>query len=328
MKVLVTGGAGYIGAHIVRELLDGKPDVTVVVVDSFREGKNNIISDERVQYEDVDIRNHSGLRNVFERHVPTAVVHCAALASVPDSMNRPAEYYETNIIGGYNLLECMREYGVRYMVFSSSASVYGEPQTERIAEDHPKNPTNPYGYTKLVFERMLDDYRRAHNISSVSFRYFCAAGCRDDVGLGEYHSPETHVIPQIVLTALGKQKEFSIFGDDFPTPDGTGVRDFVHVSDIASAHILAIDFLVKTFDSVAMTFNLGTKDGYSVRELIRVAEEVASTTINAVVKSRRPGDPSALIAESNCAREVLGWEPQYTDIRDIVGSVYRSFAKR
>lgn len=323
--VLVTGGAGFIGSHIVSVLI--KNGFKVEVVDNFRESRNNIIENEMVTYYEVDIRNKEDLRYIFEKTKPEIVFHFAALASVPDSMARPFEYYDTNLTGGLNLLECMRETGVRKIVFSSSASIYGEPRSEEIQEEHPKSPTNTYGYTKLVFENILKDYHRAYGFSSVSLRYFCASGCDVDAGLGEYHNPETHVIPSIVETLLGNRKEFFVYGNDFPTPDGTGVRDYIHVCDLAEAHVSSMNKVLNK-ETVCVQYNLGINKGFSVMELIKVAEEISGKKLNFSFKERRDGDPSRLIADSSKAQKELQWTPKFTDVRDMVESTYIFFKSK
>lgn len=321
--VLVVGGAGYIGSHTVNKLLQSGHSVHVV--DNFRESKNNIISHENVVYHDVDIRNKEHLESVFTISKPSVVFHFAALASVPDSMVRPFEYYDTNLGGGLNLLECMRKSNVTKIVFSSSASTYGEPLTEVIDEDHPKNPTNTYGYTKLVFENILKDYGRAYDFSSVSLRYFCASGCDLESGLGEYHTPETHAIPSIIETLLGKREEFHIYGNDFPTLDGTGVRDYIHVNDLADAHISAMKKITEEGKGFCAQYNLGINKGFSVMELINVAEKISGKNLNFSFKPRRLGDPSRLIANSDKAQKELNWKPKHLNIEDMVESAYIFF---
>ncbi len=319
MKVLVTGGAGYIGSHVVYELL--KLGHFVYVVDIFSESRNNILKHKNVEYLEVDIRNKKELVDIFLKTKPELVFHFAAKASVPDSMNNPFDYYETNILGGLNLLEAMRTSGTDKIIFSSSASIYGEPQTETITESHPKNPTNTYGYTKLVFENILKDYNRAYNINSVSFRYFCAAGCDANSGLGENHKNETHLIPSIFETILGKREKFYVFGRDFKTHDGTGIRDYIHVSDLASAHIKAIEFLYSK-DDCCEFFNLGINKGFSVFEVIKACELVSGKILTFEVKEKRLGDPSCLVADARKAQNSLKWSPKFKTIEEIVGSCF------
>ncbi len=321
--ILVTGGAGYIGSHAVN-LLRKEGLYKIEVADNFSQSRNNIIEDENISYHEVDIKDRVALMSVFEKTKPDAVLHFAALASVPDSVVKPAEYYENNVLGGLNLLECMRQSDVKKIIFSSSASVYGEPQTEEIVEDHPKNPTNPYGYTKLAFEVMLKDYFKAYGISSISLRYFCASGCANEAGIGEYHTPETHAIPCIVQTLLGQREEFFVFGNDYPTPDGTGIRDYIHVSDLASAHIQSLKKLFEG-ESVCAQYNLGINKGFSVMELIKIAEAFTGQKLNYSVKPRRAGDPSRLIANSSKIQKELNWTPKFLDAKDMIETSYTFF---
>jgi UDP-glucose 4-epimerase len=327
MNILVTGGAGYIGSHFINKLLANEPSVEMSVIDNFGQGRKNVIKDPRVVYYDVDLCDKSGVEKVFRVRSIDLVVHFAALASVPDSMARPREYYFNNLVGGLNLLDAMVAKGVKKMVFSSSASVYGEPVSEVIKEDHPKNPTNPYGQTKFIFEHMLQDYHRAYGINSVSFRYFCASGCDESGSVGEWHSPETHVIPSIIETLLGKREVFYVYGRDYPTPDGSGIRDYIHVNDLASAHLLAMKKLFDVHD-LCEAYNLGINKGFSVLELIAAAEKIAGKKLNYQAKERRPGDPSRLIADADKARRELGWKPSYTSIESVIETAYRYFQKR
>ncbi len=323
--VLVTGGAGYIGSHFVN-LLRKQQGFTIDVADNFSQSRSNTINDPKVTYHEVDMCDKPKLKQLFASVQPDIVVHFAALANVPNSVKDPLGYYENNIVGGLNLLSCMREHGVHRMVFSSSASVYGEPNNQIISENHQKVPTNPYGYTKLVFEQILKDFHKAYGLSSVSFRYFCASG-NDESGLiGENHNPETHVIPMLLNTAMGKRDEFFVYGNDFPTPDGTGIRDYVHVNDLAEAHILALG---KLFGSatVCQQYNLGINKGFSVLELIKAAERVTGEKIKYSIKERRPGDPSVLIADASSAQQDLGWQPKYTSIEDIIRTAYNYLEK-
>jgi UDP-glucose 4-epimerase len=326
MNFLVTGGAGYIGSHFVNKLLKEKADVKVVVVDNFSQGRNNIIKDERVTYCEVDLRDRDGLARVFRENKIDLVVHFAALASVPDSVNDPKGYYAVNIGGGLNLLDVMLENKVDKMVFSSSASVYGEPVSEFINEDDPKIPTNPYGRTKLIFEQILGDYHRAYHLNSVSFRYFCASGCDESGLVGEWHSPETHVIPSLIETLSGKRDVFYVYGNDYPTPDGSGIRDYIHVNDLAAAHLLAAEKLMRG-DDLCLAYNLGINKGFSVLELISVAEKIMNKKLNYQIKGRRPGDPSRLIASAAKARQELGWQPVYTSIEKMIETSYHYFRK-
>lgn len=324
MNILITGGAGYIGSHVVKLLRDNSENY-IHVVDNFSQSRRNILTDNRITYHEVDIRNKESLNEAFTSAKPDIVFHFAALASVPDSVANPSSYYDNNVLGTLNLIECMREHGTNKIIFSSSAAVYGEPESEEITEDHPKRPTNPYGQTKLIGEEILKDYFRAYGISSISFRYFCAAGADPEKEVGEYHNPQTHVIPSILETITGKREGFYVFGDDFPTVDGTGIRDYIHVMDLAKAHILAIKKLET--GNICAQYNLGINKGFSVMELIKAAEKVTSTHLPYTIKPRRPGDPARLIANSNKAQEELNWKPEYTDIEKIIETSYASIQK-
>lgn len=325
LSIVVTGGAGYIGAHLVQLLLQ-QTRHEIHVVDNFSQSRENILAHSRVNYHELDICDRGSLSKLFSEIKPDLVFHFAALASVPDSVANPAHYYKNNVIGSYNLLETMRETGCQKIVFSSSASTYGEPISDVITESHPQQPTNPYGRTKLIVEEMLKEYFLAYQISSISFRYFCAAGADPTGLLGEYHNPETHVIPSIIETLLGKRECFNIFGTDFPTPDGTGIRDYIHVVDLAEAHIKAMDKLATK--TLCEQYNLGINKGFSVKELINTAEKISGLKLKYEIKSRRPGDPSKLIADATKAMVELNWQPQYTNIDDIIRSAYQSIKNK
>lgn len=324
-SILVTGGAGFIGAHTVYQLL--KNNHIVAVVDSFIETKSNVIEHENVTYYEVDIRDKAKLLEVFKKVKPAIVFHFAALTSVPESVKDPSSYYGTNVIGSINLLDSMKECGVNKIIFSSSASVYGETVHEEIFEENTKNPTNPYGRTKLIFEDILADYHQAYGFSSISFRFFCAAGCDLQSGLGEHHLKETHVIPSIVETLQGKRSEFFVFGNDYNTHDGTGVRDYIHVSDLANAHIAAMNKIFKD-GNICTQYNLGINKGFSVLELIQAAEAASGKKLNYSFRTRRSGDPSKLVANSEKAQRELNWKPVFTDIRCMIDSTYSFFDKK
>lgn len=323
-NIIVTGGAGYIGAHLVK-LLAKQNDVLIHVIDNFSQSRKNILTRPNVQYHELDICDAAQLTEKFLELKPDTVFHFAAIANVPDSVADPAKYYRTNVVGSYNLLEAMRHSGCAKIIFSSSASVYGEPKSEVIKETHPKNPTNPYGRTKLAMEEMLKEYFTAYQISSISFRYFCAAGADHEGELGEYHIPETHVIPSILETILGRREMFYIFGTDYPTPDGTGIRDYIHVVDLAQAHICALQVLDTI--PVCTQYNLGINKGFSVRELIESTEKITGEKLNYTEKDRRAGDPSRLIADASRAMQELSWQPQYTEITDIIETAWKSLKK-
>jgi UDP-glucose 4-epimerase len=320
MNVLVTGGAGFIGSHAVKKLMQREHNP--IVIDNLFNGHRDAVLSE-IFYE-ADLRDIDDIRKIFEEHSIDAVMHFAAVANVPDSVRDPHDYYTNNIQGGLNLLQVMKEYDCNKMIFSSSASVYGEPETDVIKEDHQKHPTNPYGHTKLVFEDILKWYGNAYNLSSISFRYFCAAGSDPDGEIGERHKDETHVIPVAIFTAIGKRPEFCIYGDDYPTKDGTGVRDFIHVMDLVEAHILGLEKLER---SVCKQFNLGIGKGFSVREIIKTVSTITGNDFPVTVKGRRPGDPSMLIADPTAAKNFLGWEPKYVTIESIIETAYHYLSK-
>ncbi len=317
-NILVTGGAGYIGSHAVKELI--KQWYNPIIFDSLENGFKDAIGAATL-YQG-DLRNPEDLAKVFTSETIEAVIHFAAYASVPDSVDQPDKYYHNNIVWWLNLLNAMKEYGVKKIIFSSSASVYGEPQSEVIREDHPKNPTNPYGHTKLLFEQILHWYHIAYGINSISYRYFCAAGASHDGSIWERHQPETHVIPCAILTALGIRESFSIYGDDFPTPDGTGIRDFIHVEDLATAHVMWLD---KLSEPLCEQFNLGIGKGFSVKEIIDSVKRISGVEFPVQIVARRKGDPSRLIADPSKVMNFLWRKPNYTEIDDIVGTAFRFF---
>lgn len=310
--ILVIGGAGYIGSHMVQCLLQHREDV--LVMDNLEKGHRDALLGGRLI--EADLRRREQVDRVFQQHAVDCVMHFAAYASVGDSVQDPAKYYENNVVGCYNLLEAMRAHKIDKLIFSSSAAVYGEPTTIPIPEDHPKNPTNPYGETKWVMEKMLQWYDRAYGIRSISLRYFNAAGA-DPVGrIGEDHDPEQHLIPVALLAALGKTDKLKIFGTDWDTPDGTCIRDYVHVSDLAEAHFLALKALRNGARTNA--YNLGSGEGFSVKEVIDTVQKVIGRTVPAEAAPRRPGDPARLIASSHRAKAELKWNPQYPQIDVII----------
>jgi len=309
--VLVPGGAGYIGSHLVRRL--ERLGVPVVVLDNLSTGHRASV---RATFEPVDLGDRPALQRVFEQHRPAAVIHFAAKCYVGESVSEPAKYYRENVIHTWNLLEAMRAQGVRDIVFSSTAATYGEPRTTPIPSDHPQNPINPYGRTKLHMEHMLQDYARAYGFRYAALRYFNAAGCLPEEGLGEDHDPETHLIPLVLGVAQGRRKAITIFGGDWPTRDGTCERDYIHVDDLADAHIRALHRLQGGLGEIAC--NLGTGLGYTVQELVDLARKVTGHAIPAEVGPRRAGDPAQLVADGSRARELLGWEPRRSDLEQIL----------
>ncbi|HEY78759.1 MAG TPA: UDP-glucose 4-epimerase GalE [Dehalococcoidia bacterium] len=315
MEVLVTGGAGYVGSVVAEELL--KEGFGVIVLDNLQEGHHDAVP-EGAEFMVADITVRQELEKVFAQNRIDAVMHMAAETVVPVSMTDTTRHFRCNVVGGLNLLDAMLEHDVRRLIFSSSAAVYGEPQADEIGEDHPKVPLNPYGETKLIFERILEWYGRAYQLKFICLRYFNAAGASRR--LGEDHQPETHLIPNVLRAALDRSAPVTLFGTDYPTRDGSCVRDYVHVIDIARAHILALKRLE---DRSGRAYNLGSGGGHSVIEVVEVARQVTGVDIPAKVSARRPGDPAVLVASSALARQELGWKPEYEGLEGIVSSSWR-----
>jgi UDP-glucose 4-epimerase len=315
-KVLVCGGAGYIGAHMVRLL--GEAGHDVVVFDDLSQGHAAAIPG--VPLVRGDLLDRAALDGAFRDHRVDAVFHFAALIAVGESVAEPDRYYRNNVCGTLNLLDAMRAAGVDRLVFSSSAAVYGDPVTERIDESHPKAPISPYGRTKWMMEQALADHAAAFGIRSVSFRYFNAAGADPEGGIGEAHDPETHLIPNVLLAALGARPALDVFGDDYDTRDCTCVRDYVHVRDIAAAHLRALDWMEA--NAGAHAFNLGNGAGFSIREVIEAAGRVTGCAIPCRVSPRRAGDPAVLVADSGRARDALGWAPDLPELDAIIETAW------
>ncbi|HAH88286.1 MAG TPA: UDP-glucose 4-epimerase GalE [Armatimonadetes bacterium] len=317
MMILVTGGAGYIGSHTVKALLLEGRDV--VVFDSLELGhRDAVLGGELVEG---NLLDKDAVDAVFNKYSIDAVVHFAAYASVGDSMVSPDKYFTNNIEGGLNLVNAMREHGVGRIIFSSSAATYGEPMGVPIDESHPQNPTNPYGETKLMFEKILKWYDVAYGIKSVSLRYFNAAGADPEGKIGEDHTPEGHLIPIILQTLLVQRENVKVFGCDWDTPDGTCVRDYIHVTDLADAHLRALAALERGAETGA--YNLGNGDGQSVKQMIDAAEEVTGKKVPWMAAPRRPGDPAKLVASSKKLKNELGWQPKYPDVRTIIEHAWR-----
>ena len=317
MAILVVGGAGYIGSHIVKMLNEEKREV--VVLDNLEKGHIQAIGNSKL--EKADLRDAKSLRKVFENNNIDSVMHFAAYSLVGESMQDPAKYYENNVYGTLNLLKTMVDFDVKKIIFSSTAAVYGEPEYIPIDEDHPKKPTNVYGETKITIERMLDWFDKIYSVKSVRLRYFNAAGADPSGIIGELHDPETHLIPIVLQAALGEREYISIFGDDYDTKDGTCVRDYIHVNDLAKAHILALEYLKS--ENKSNFFNLGNGNGYSVKEIIDVAKEVTNIDIPVKMASRRAGDPAILIASSEKIKKILGWKPRFYDIKTIISTAWK-----
>ncbi len=323
--ILVTGGAGYIGSHTVLALKQAGYEV--LILDNLVYGHRDLVEQVlKVELIEGDTGDRDLLDKLFKSRNIAAVMHFSAYAYVGESVSNPAKYYRNNVIGTITLLEAMLAASVKNFVFSSTCATYGVPEVVPIPEDHPQNPINPYGATKLMVERILSDFNEAYDFKSVRFRYFNAAGANPEGLLGEDHNPETHLIPLVLQTALGKRESISIFGTDYPTDDGTCVRDYIHVSDLADAHVLGLEYLLKGGDSTF--FNLGNGNGFSVKEIIEAARLVTGEDIKAVECDRRLGDPPALIGSGEKARKILGWQPQYTSIKDIMTHAWEWHQKR
>jgi UDP-glucose 4-epimerase len=323
--ILVTGGAGYIGSHAVLALQQAGYEV--VVLDNLVYGHRELVEQVlKVELVVGDTGDRALLSQLFATHDIAAVMHFAAYAYVGESVSTPAKYYRNNVVGTLTLLESMLEANIKKFVFSSTCATYGVPKTVPIPEDHPQSPINPYGATKLMVERMLLDFDVAYDFRSVFFRYFNAAGADPEGRLGEDHNPETHLIPLVLQTALGKRDSVSVFGTDYPTPDGTCIRDYIHVSDLATAHVLGLEYLLN--DGKTEVFNLGNASGFSVKEVIETAERITGRTIKVVEGDRRPGDPPALVGSGEKARQVLGWQPQYADLAQILTHAWNWHQKR
>jgi len=312
-KILVTGGAGYIGSHSVIALIEAGYDV--VIFDNLEVGHIETVETlKQIQSEGSvidfikgDLQNYTDIKQVFEKHKISAVIHFAAFSQVAESVKNPQKYYFNNVYGTLNLLKAMLENGINKIVFSSTAATYGEPEYIPIDEKHPQKPINTYGRTKLMIENIMDDYDSAYNLKSVRLRYFNVAGADSVSRIGEWHEPETHLIPNILKSTFSCGKTFKMFGDDYNTKDGTCVRDYINVEDLANAHVLALKYLLKGGDT--QFFNLGTNEGNSVKEVFNVCEEVTGKQIAVDIEARREGDPASLVADNAKARTILSWNP-------------------
>jgi len=322
MKILVAGGAGYIGSHTAKELI--KEGFEVVVFDNFSTGKKELLVGGELF--EGDLMDKEAVKKAFKEKNIEAVLHFASLIQVGESYANPRKYYTHNLITSLNLLDVMLEAGVEYFVFSSSAAVYGEPLQNPIPESHPLNPFNPYGQTKFFVEKVIQDYARAYGLKFISLRYFNAAGADPEGQLGELHDPETHLIPNILLFLLGKKKKFEIFGTDFPTKDGTAVRDYIHVTDLAKAHVLSLKKLLKSSQSEFI--NLGTNKGYSVLEIINKTEEITGEKVLYTESPRREGDVPVLLASREKAEQILGWKLYHSNIETIIETAWDWHKKR
>ncbi|MDM8541608.1 UDP-glucose 4-epimerase GalE [Desulfococcaceae bacterium HSG7] len=314
--ILITGGAGYIGSHANKMLYEKGYDT--VVFDNLVYGHKKFV--QWGEFVLGDLADYDLLDMVFKHYSIDAVMHFAAYAYVGESVTNPEKYYYNNVVNTLNLLKAMRMHDVNQFIFSSSCATYGIPQKIPIPEDHPQMPINPYGQCKLIVENVLRDYADAYNLKYVSLRYFNAAGADPDGKIGEAHDPETHLIPLILDAASDQNKHISIFGTDYNTPDGTCIRDYIHVNDLAQAHILALNYLESGADSDV--FNLGNGNGISVKEMIETARQVTCKTIQTIESPRRPGDPDSLVGSASKAKKILGWRPQYTALKNIIETAW------
>lgn len=324
-SILVTGGAGYIGSHAVLALKAKGYDV--VILDNLVYGHREIVEDHlKAELIVGDTRDRALLDQIFQTRPISAVMHFAAYAYVGESVSNPAKYYHNNVVGTLTLLEAMQKAGINQFVFSSTCATYGIPTSVPISETHPQQPINPYGASKLMVERILQDFDTAYQLKSVIFRYFNAAGADPQGRTGEDHQPETHLIPLILLTALGKRKAIKIFGTDYPTRDGTCIRDYIHVTDLAQAHVLGLEYLLNGGSSEV--FNLGNGNGFTVREMIATAKAVTQQDFTVEETARRPGDPAMLVGSSEKARQILNWQPEYADLEQIIRHAWHWHQKR
>jgi UDP-glucose 4-epimerase len=314
--ILVVGGAGYIGSHMVLDLL--RAGYPVVTLDDLSRGHRELVPGG--DFIEGDMGDPAVLAQIFNQHPIRAVMHFAAHSQVGESVQQPLEYYRNNVANTITLLQSMQQAGIAHFIFSSTAAVYGEPERTPITEQHPCAPTNPYGNTKLTVEHLLSDVSHATDLSYSVLRYFNAAGADAESAIGERHRPETHLIPLVLQVATGERESIKIFGDDYPTADGTCLRDYIHVSDLTQAHLLALESLLNGGSN--STYNLGNSTGYSVRQIIDSARQITGHPIPAITAERREGDPAILIADSSLIRAELGWQPRYENIEDIIRSAW------
>jgi len=318
MKVLVLGGAGYIGSHMVTYLQ--AQNIGLVVIDDISTGFSDSVVG--VPFYQGDFANQELLHQVFKEHLIDAVMHFAASSQVGESVLQPEKYYSNNLCKTQVLLNVMLEYQVINIVFSSTAAVYGSPKQTLIDELHPVTPINPYGRSKLAVEWMLQDYAHAYGIRAVCLRYFNAAGAAIDASNGERHDPETHLIPLVLQALSGRRHGVKVFGTDYATPDGTCIRDYIHILDLAQAHLLALNWLLTQSSCTYRAFNLGNGAGFSVRQVIATAKEITGQQLNEEASARRMGDPAVLVASAEQAKQVLGWKPQYTQLQEIIAHAW------
>jgi UDP-glucose 4-epimerase len=314
--VLVVGGAGYIGSHMVKDLLDAGYDV--ITLDNLSTGHRDLLAGGA--FVEGDLGDKEMLNRLFSSHQISAVMHFAAFSLVGESVEDPLKYYRNNLAATTTLLSAMIQHRVKRFIFSSTAAVYGEPIEIPITENHPCHPTNPYGATKIAVERMLNDCESSYGLKYISLRYFNASGADESGTIGERHTQETHLIPLVLKVATGEREDISIFGTDYPTPDGTCIRDYIHVSDLTQAHLLALKALLS--DEGSAVYNLGNDQGHSVREVVELAKKVTGKKIPVVETNRRPGDPARLIASSEKIKTSLGWKPKYESLETIIKTAW------
>lgn len=316
-NILVTGGAGYIGSHTVRKLKEA--GYNPIIFDNLSNGHREAVKG--FNFVQGDILDREILEKTIKTKKIEAIVHFAGFIEVGESVKDPEKYFKNNILGSFNLISACKDSKVNKIVFSSSAAVYGSPERTPIQEDDTKKPTNPYGFTKLAVEEILNDFDIAYGTKSVSLRYFNAAGATNSDEIGEDHDPETHLIPRIIKYALGQIKDFKVFGDDYKTKDGTCIRDYVHVDDLADAHVLAVEYLAK--NNKSEVFNLGSENGFSVKQVIETVGEASGHKIPYKIGPRRKGDPGILLASNKKAKKILGWNPQKSTLKNIVESAWK-----
>jgi len=316
-NILVIGGAGYIGSHMCKYL--AKNGYQPIVLDNLVHGHREVVR--WGPFFEGSMADSNLLNHIFSKYTILAVMHFAAFCYVGESVTKPGKYYRNNVAATIALLEMMVEKNIFNFIFSSSCATYGEPVEIPITEQHPQNPINPYGRSKLMVEQILDDFRKAYGVHYVSLRYFNAAGADPDGELGEDHRPETHLIPLVLLTALGQRESLNIFGDNYSTRDGTCIRDYIHINDLAQAHFLALERLINHIPGGQ--YNLGSGDGYSVKEVIELAGKITRKSIPSRIIERRPGDPAVLISSSNKANKELGWKPQFSDLNTIIETAWK-----
>ncbi len=321
-ELLITGGAGYIGSHMVRKLLT--EDYTPVVIDNLVYGHKQALP-KNISFYQGDISDQKLLAKIFREHQIKAVLHFSAYAYVGESVENPRKYYENNVVGTLNLLNSMLAADIKYFIFSSTCATYGMPLTKKLTETHDQKPINPYGNTKLMIEKILADYDKAYGLKHINLRYFNAAGADDSGEIGEAHDPETHLTPLVQQNIKGLRKNIKVFGTDYSTSDGTCIRDYIHVNDLADAHLLALQYLFK--NNKSDSFNLGNENGYSVFEVIEACEKIARKKAHIINAKRRAGDPPVLVADASKAKKLLRWKPKY-DLTDIVKTAWNWENKR